>query len=172
MNYHFELCTPGDIKRITELDEAAIAFQKTVSHLHWKPFDNEAINREIVAGRYWKIVESGEIAFLFVVAFHDPGIWGDEETGKAIYLHRFVTNPAFRGRGYVKALVTWALDYARKNGLDFVRLDTWLENTALCDYYRAVGFRNVRERQLTPHPELPPHYWNMWVQLFEMEVDV
>src|SRR3954464_5867746 len=94
--------TAGDIKTIFELYDKAIEYQKLVFHKHWKGFDVSLINKEIEEHRLWKIMVDGTVACIFSVAYSDPLIWGKKDSEPALYIHRIVTNPIFRGQGYVK----------------------------------------------------------------------
>ncbi|HEY0029347.1 MAG TPA: hypothetical protein VGC65_01215 [Bacteroidia bacterium] len=88
----------ADLPDIFKLYDQAITFQKKVSDQHWLPFDPALVKREIEENRQWKIVIGGEIACIFCIAYSDPLIWGDRDKEPSIYLHRIVTNPAFRGK--------------------------------------------------------------------------
>ncbi len=90
--------TTCDLEAIFELYDAAIAHQKAVSPMHWLPFDPKMVEREIAEGRQWKIIVDGHIACVFVTAYSDWAIWGEKDRDPSVYLHRIVTNPAFRGR--------------------------------------------------------------------------
>ncbi|MEO6759006.1 MAG: hypothetical protein ABIO24_06090 [Saprospiraceae bacterium] len=61
--------TPADLETIFQLYDAAIAHQKTVSHLHWLPFERDRVAAEIEEGRQWKILIDGEVAGIFLIAF-------------------------------------------------------------------------------------------------------
>jgi ribosomal protein S18 acetylase RimI-like enzyme len=117
---------PADVERIFELYDQAVEFQKQVFDKHWLAFDGVLVDREIAEGRLWKIIENGKIACIYSVAHEDPIIWGENSGDSAMYIHRIVTNPEFRGRGYVRKITGWAQDHGRANGLRFVRMDTWV----------------------------------------------
>ena len=101
-----------DFEVIFRLYDAAIEFQKTVFDKSWLPFDREMISKEIAEKRHWKILIDGKIACIFSVTFSDVFIWKEKNTDAAIYIHRIVTNPEFRGRKFVPVITDWAIDYA------------------------------------------------------------
>jgi GNAT superfamily N-acetyltransferase len=92
----------------------------------------------------------------------DPGatytaLWvavdGDEVVGSvalrdlgdgAVQLKRMYLRPDRRGHGLGKQLLALALDWARANGMRFVRLDTSERMVAAQRLYEANGFERVR----------------------------
>ncbi len=162
--------TPADLETIFALYDAAIAHQKAVSHLHWLPFDRNLIEMEIEQGRQWKIVIDGQVACIFMIAYSDPDIWGEKDKDDAVYLHRIVTNPAFRGRNFVFIITQWAKEHAKELHKEFLRLDTWSDNLRLKEHYIASGFAFLGEVTPTNLANLPSHYNFISLGLFELEV--
>jgi Acetyltransferases len=166
----FMQSTQKDLEAIFHLYDEAVAFQKTVSNKHWKPFDRELVQTEINEGRQWKILENGEIACIFVIAYSDPFIWGERGHGKAVYIHRIVTNPAFRGGNYVQHIVNWARQHVKETGNTYIRMDTWGDNQRLIEYYTSCGFTFLGVFAPDDISLLPKHYSDITLAFFEMEV--
>ena len=161
--------TPDDFDRIFELYDAAIEFQKKVFDKHWKGFEPGLIEQEINDNRQWKILVDGQIACIFAITFEDPYIWKEKEQGDAIYIHRIVTDPSFRGRNFALHITNWAKEYAKSIGKKKVRMDTWGDNQKLIDYYQQCGFEFLGI--ITPDQKnLPKHYNGITLSLFEIEV--
>lgn len=59
---------------------------------------------------------------------------------------------------------------AWKNKKKFIRIDTWANNEALTVYCQKLGFERVGKRQLPPQSDLPEHYNNIEVNLFEIRL--
>src|SRR5688572_25973957 len=161
--------TFDDIPAIFKLYDEAIAFQKKVSDRHWKGFERSLVEKEINEKRQWKIMEGDQVACIFAIAFNDPLIWREKDKDKAIYLHRIVTNPLFRKKYYVKAIKEWTIDFAKKNGIDFVRMDTWGDNQKLLEYYTNCGFNFLGFTKITDTTGLPAHYEGLSLSLFEIK---
>lgn len=164
-------CAPEDIRAIFDLYDKAVEFQKTKSQKHWQKFDESLIEKEISENRLWKILEGEEIACIFTIAHSDPLIWGnraDEEP--ALYIHRIVTNPMFRGRGYVKTIIQWAKEYGLRLGKKFIRIDTWGDNQKLNDYYLGCGFTFIKTVTPQETNKLPKHYDGISLSLFEIRI--
>ncbi|MBK8561985.1 MAG: GNAT family N-acetyltransferase [Saprospiraceae bacterium] len=161
--------TPADIGLIFGLYDAAIEFQKQVFNKHWKGFDTGLVEREIAENRQWKIMVEGQVACIFAITFEDKSIWKEKDQGDAIYIHRIVTNPEFRGRRFVPVITEWAKEYAKSQGLSFVRMDTWGDNQKLIDYYQSCGFKFLEI--ITPEQVgLPKHYNGITLSLFEIKI--
>jgi|SRR6516165_11439138 RimJ/RimL family protein N-acetyltransferase len=159
----------ADFERILDIYQMGIEYQKSVFHKSWLGFDKELLVREIEEKRHWKITNGEEIACVFSVLFEDPVVWGSEDTTSSIYLHRIVTNPFFRGNHYVLDIVNWAREYGRKNGMKFIRLDTFPDNQKLNQYYLDCGFRFCGLKQFGKAENIPEHYRD-GLSLFEMPV--
>ncbi|HEY8562880.1 MAG TPA: GNAT family N-acetyltransferase [Pyrinomonadaceae bacterium] len=160
----------GDLDEIFRLYEAAIEFQKTKFHRAWLPFDRALIEREIAEKRNWKIVIDQRIACIFSVAFEDPFIWKEKSVDPAIYIHRIVTNPEFRGARFVPKITAWAREYAPRVGKKYIRMDTWGDNRKLIDYYTDCGFEFLGVVAPTPSADLPKHYDGITLGLFEIKL--
>lgn len=167
---HIVNCTSEDFKTVFELYDQAIEYQKTKFDKYWLGFDVALVNKEIEEKRLWKIVVDNQIACIFSVTYSDPLIWKEKDGESALYIHRIVTNPLFRGRGFVTIIVEWAKEFGRNNGKKFIRMDTWGDNQKLIDYYTACGFIFLGLTTPTKTKDLPKHYEGISLSLFEMTV--
>lgn len=163
--------TREDLAVIFELYDAAIAHQKAVSGQHWLPFDPQTVALEIAEGRQWKIMIDGQVACVFLTTFSDAAIWGEKDADPSIYLHRIVTNPAFRGRNFVQKIVDWAKVYAKAAGKKYVRLDTWSDNLKLKELYLRCGFQFLGIEKPADPAALPKHYSTITLSMFEMSIE-
>ena len=89
--------TQDDLDTIYGLFESAIAYQRKNTYPVWKGYDKNALIKDIEEGNQYKITMGKDIAMLFSVCYSDPLIWGERENGNALYLHRIVVNPAYKG---------------------------------------------------------------------------
>jgi len=167
----FSSSTNEDLDEIFRLYDLAVEFQKTKFDKHWLPFDRRMVEAEIAGKRQWKITIDDEIACIFAIAGSDPLIWGERGREPAVYIHRIVTNPQFRGRKFVPKIVEWARVYAASNGKKFIRMDTWGDNQKLIEYYTDCGFDFLGIITPTEIEKLPKHYAGITLSLFEMKID-
>ena len=162
--------TTDDLVTIFELYDAAIVHQKAVSNMHWLPFDIPMVEAEVAQKRQWKIVVEGQVACIFLVAYSDPAIWGEKDADPSIYLHRIVTNPAFRGRNFVAEIVRWASAHGNLLNKKYIRLDTWAGNLRLKEHYMQCGFRFLGNAPPADPAALPSHYSGILLGFYEIEL--
>lgn len=162
--------TYHDITEIFRLYETATEFQKTKYTVHWPKFDLSLIETELCENRQWKITINGEIACIWATTFSDPQIWEEKNSDAAVYIHRIATNPNFRGQNFVGTIITWAKVHARTNHKQFIRLDTIGGNEGLIKHYQKFGFAYLGLFELSNTDQLPSHYHNRPVSLFELEI--
>ncbi len=160
-----------DIPSLYELYDSAIAYQKERSLRHWGKFERSLLEQEIKEGRQWKIMEGNDIACIFMIAYDDPYIWGERNADPAIYIHRIVTNPLFRGRNYMNHIIEWARIHAKIKDKKYIRMDTWGDNPKLNDYYLRCGFRSLGIVTPETTENLPKHYSCISLSLLEIELE-
>lgn len=147
-----------DAEDILELYAAARALQSQKGMVVWPSFDRAFIEVEIQEGRQWKIVVEDQIACNWTISFEDKDIWGERDKADSVFIHRICTNPEWRGRRYIDAIVAWATKYAIESSRKFVRLDTLGNNVRLIEHYTSAGFRFLGIFRLTDTARLPTHY--------------
>ncbi len=162
--------THADIDNIFLLYDEAVAFQKTKFDKHWLDFDRAMVAKEIALKKQWKIMEGDAIGCIFAIAYEDPFIWQERNDDPAIYIHRIVTNPIFRGKQYVKRIITWAKGHALENNKRFIRMDTWGDNEPLIRYYTDCGFTFLGTTTPIASAQLPKHYSAIFLSLFEIDL--
>jgi predicted acetyltransferase len=166
-----ENSTNRDITEIFRLYKAATDFQKTKYIMHWPKFELSLIEKEIEENRQWKITINEQVACIWATTFDDPQIWEEKNIDPAVYIHRIATNPEFRGQNLVSTIIEWAKDHAKENGKHFVRLDTVGENEGLISHYQKFGFNYLGLYNLNNTDQLPAHYHNTPVSLFELKIE-
>lgn len=121
---------------------------------HWQYWKNPPLEKI-------KWVEEGILndEFFFVENTHGQNIgmvrilekdvmyWG-EQTEKAKYIHSLVVQEKFEGRGIGKIILQKIEKDAKKDGCDFLRLDSDSKNPKLCSYYTKQGFVKVGTKVL------------------------
>jgi ribosomal protein S18 acetylase RimI-like enzyme len=166
-----ENSTDQDFDKIIELYDAAIAYQKTKFKRHWEPFDEAMIRTEIREKRQWKIILNGQVACIFATTHSDPYIWKEKNTDPSVYIHRIVTDPAFRGNHFIKHIIAWAKTYCKQQGLEYIRMDTWGDNDELVNYYQQCGFELLGIVSPDQTGKLPKHYSAITLALLEIRVE-
>ena len=157
-----------DIEAIFRLYRIATQYQKIKLAAPWPEFEKKLIEKEISEKRQWKIIMNEQIACVWATTFDDSHIWEERNADPSLYIHRIVTDPDFRGKNLVLEIVNWAKTYAKANNKAFIRMDTVGENTGLINYYTKCGFNFLGLHTLKNTSELPAHYHNAAVSLFEI----
>ena len=168
--YHIVNTSPNDLEMICWMFEEAIAYQKRNKYKGWESYDKDFLENEISKLLQFKIVEDENILCVFSVCFNDPLIWREKDTGTSIYLHRITVNPNFKGQKQFEKVLNWAIEYAFKNNIDTVRMDTWAENTTIIDYYKSYGFQFLENYKTANTKKLPIQHRNLNVALLEYKV--
>lgn len=151
--------------------QAALSYQAERNLPLWSAFPETIILNEISESRHFSgFVSENVLAGFFSIAHADPFIWGDEEQGDAIYIHRMCVNPKFKGHNFAAKVLAWACGYATARKCRFVRMDTWAKTRSLVDYYVRCGFNYIGDKKLSDTSGLPPHYHNQELALFQNEI--
>lgn len=163
--------TPSDMEILRTLWGKAVRFQQEYGYPVWPDFPEGLIFREMDQGMHFKLCSGTRILCYFSISMNDPVIWGERDNNDAIYIHRGVTAPEYRGLGLTRFVFEWARVKAKLLGRKYIRIDTWGSNKHLIDYYVRAGFRLTGYKQMGESPELMEHYRNLNLALFETEVD-
>ena len=168
-NYRIGKTVVGDLETIYQLFEQAITYQKANNYVGWNAYDKDFIQREIQEGLHYKITADGQILAVFSTCLNDEFIWREKETGNAFYLHRVITNPAFKGQRQFEKVLNWAIDYAGQQGRVYIRIDTWLNNPKIIDFYKGYGFQFVEAFTTDDTDKLPVQHRNLSLALLELK---
>jgi ribosomal protein S18 acetylase RimI-like enzyme len=160
--------TKEDLDKIRWLFEQAMDLQGKNGYIVWSGIDETALEKDIENGLQYKIVQGDDILCIFSIQRNDPFIWRDKDRNDALYLHRIVVNPDFKGQRQFEKVLNWAKDFARQNNLKFVRMDTWADNLKIIEYYKSFGFEFVEYHRTSDAPELPVQNRNLNVALLQM----
>jgi ribosomal protein S18 acetylase RimI-like enzyme len=158
-----------DLPFIYELFEYSIQYQEKSNVPVWKHYDKGAIVRDIENGNQYKIIVDGVAAIVFSVAYSDKIIWRERDKEDAIYLHRIVVNPEFKGRKLFGLILDWSINHIKEKGLQYVRMDTWGDNPKIIDYYKTFGFEFIEYFTTPDTEELPVHNRKLKLCLLEFE---
>lgn len=160
----------SDLSLIFGLFDQSIQYQETHGYPTWRNYDKNAIVKDIENKNQYKVVVDSKPAIVFSVCYSDKIIWRELEKGDALYLHRIVVNPAFKGKRLFGIILDWAIGHGKAKGLKSVRMDTWAANSMIIDYYKGFGFSFI-ENYVTPeNADLPVHNRNLALALLEHKI--
>ncbi len=168
--YQIENTSTKDLNFIYTLFEEAIIYIKKHNYIGWTTYDKNFIKQDINKKLQFKITNGNDIMCVFSICYSDVLIWREMEKGDAIYLHRIVVNPKFKGQKQFEKLLNWIVNFAKEKKLKYIRMDTWAENPNIIEYYKSYGFQFL-ENYTTPNtPELPEQHRNLKVALLEIKL--
>lgn len=170
MDYKIANTTEEDLDFVFWLFDEAIKYQRKNNYPVWKGYDKNTLQNEVNELKQYKIVIDDEIAMIFSVIYSDKLLWREKDNDNAIYLHRIVVNPKYKGRKLFGVLLEWAIEHSHQKGARFIRMDTWGDNPNIRAYYQGYGFKFI-ETYTTPDSEqLPVPHRNIFVALLELEL--
>ena len=163
--------TKEDLPMVLHLFQQAMDLQGKNGYKVWSSIDKAGLERDIEKGLQYKIVKGDDTLCIFSIQHNDPFIWREKDKNDAVYLHRIVVNPEFKGQKQFEKVLNWTKGFAKENSLRFVRMDTWADNHKIIDYYKSFGFRFVENYKTGDAPQLPVQNRNLNVALLELELN-
>lgn len=162
--------------KIEEIDElralfaAAIAWQQQRGMPTFTIFPVSFFAQEINKGAVFVARRAGNLVGTVSLYESDDFIW-DNDAAPALYIHRLASLRTTEGRGVGAALIAWSRRRAADLGKQWLRVDCWAENDELCRFYEGQRFSPVRIKNTGQNADLPEHYQNINLRLFQMPVD-
>jgi len=162
--------TKDDLADIFWLFEQAMELQGKNGYKVWDNIDKIGLEKDVENRLQYKILKGNDILCIFSIQHNDPFVWRDRDQNDAIYLHRIVVNPKFKGQKHFEKVLNWAKQFARHNNLKFIRMDTWADNEKIIDYYKSFGFEFIENYRTANASELPIQNRNLNVALLEIKL--
>lgn len=162
--------THEDLDLVYWLFDQAILYQQQHGYPAWRGYEKNALSTEVEQLLQYKVVQNPHVLAIFSVSYSDPATWGEWDTGQALFLHRVITHPQFKGQCIFEKVLNWALQTAKEKRLDYIRIDTWTDNPAIIAFYEGYGFHVVAARVTPDTPELPAQNRNLRVTLMQVAV--
>ena len=104
----------------------------------------EDLLEDIELQELWKLEDKNSIIGLIVLTENEDAEYQDVKwltrNHKNLYIHRLAVDPKFQGKGYAQKLMDFAEKYARENGYNSIRLDTFSENKRNLQFYEQRNY--------------------------------
>ncbi|MBI1767886.1 MAG: GNAT family N-acetyltransferase [Bacteroidetes bacterium] len=166
--FKIENTTAEDLEFIYELFDLSVKYQESKGYPTWKNYDKEALIKDVENKNQYKVMVDSQPGIIFSVRYSDKIIWREMDQEDAIYLHRIVVNPVFKGLKLFGEILSWAIDQAKQKRLKSIRMDTWANNPKIIEYYTGFGFRFIENYTTSNSLELPAHNRNLALTLLEL----
>ena len=119
----------------------------------WRDDELQAarIAADVEAGLFHVAECAGEAAGVVKFQLEELLFWPDAPPTESAFVHRLAVRRRFAGRGISSALLTWAVQEARSQGRQYLRLDCEASRAKLRAVYERFGFRHHSDRQVGPY---------------------
>jgi ribosomal protein S18 acetylase RimI-like enzyme len=138
---------PSDIDTIQGIYDEIAHWLLARGIRQWLPedFSRQRMLASIGRGQLYLARQGETPVGMLTLQWSDLLIWGDA-LPDAGYVHGLAVRRAFAGKDIGGMLLRWAGEMALAEGKDYLRLDCWADNFALCRYYERAGFTFKRFR--------------------------
>lgn len=159
----------SDLGFIYGMFDDAIIYQTKNGFPVWPDYDKEVLKNDIKNKNQFKILINNSIACIFSICYHDKVVWREKDQQDAIYLHRIVVNPKFKGQKLFGKVLEWGKNKSKEMNLKFIRMDTWADNPTIIKYYESFGFKTVGFYTTPDSEELPIQQRNNEIILLQYD---
>lgn len=160
---------PNDLDAVMSLLHEARKWQRRRGVDEWRAFDPNRVAADIAEGRVFVARSGAAVLGTVTLLESDALVWGTDPR-RAIYVHKLASSRRADGRGVGAIMLQWVQGFARRGGMDCVRLDTWDENPRMREYYERQGFRHVRDEFFPQDSPLPDDYRGTSKSLYQLDL--
>lgn len=132
---------PDDLAEVLAVLEEVRTWMINRSVNTWRPiaFWRDLIEQKIARQVVYIALLGGQVVGTITLDGEAGELWDTAPT-PAGYLAHFAIRRALAGTGIGKQMLRYMEAEARHAGREYLRLDCWAENKALCAYYEQAGF--------------------------------
>lgn len=156
------IATKDDVQAIADSYNEVIAYEKAnnVCYTNWKlgVYPTIAVPKARVSSNTMFVLEDNHeiCASMTLDNNQDPGYkdinWQYEATpDKTLIIHTLCVRPSKSGKGYGRAMVEFAKQYAKEKGCSVIRLDTSIRNEPAKKLYEKCGFTVTGTKTILLH---------------------
>jgi protein-tyrosine phosphatase len=155
--------TEQDIQAVVRLRDDAARWLVDRGVEQWTPGEPVSHFEQRVALESTRLLRSEqELIGTVTILWSDPETWGSPgDDGRAGYIHGFIVDRRFLGKGVGQPLLAWAEGHITAAGRQYARLDCVRTNQRLRGYYEQAGYHNVG------YKDFPDIDWAREVALYE-----
>jgi ribosomal protein S18 acetylase RimI-like enzyme len=119
----------------------------------------EDLLEDIELQELWKLEDKNSVIGLIVLTENEDAEYQDvnwlTKNHKNLYIHRLAVDPEFQGKGYAQKLMDFAEKYAKENGYNSIRLDTFSENKRNLKFYEQRNYVKLESIYFPNQSEFP-----------------
>lgn len=141
MNIKIEIAKENDIETIHDLIVKRCKWFDENNIKQWdmsyaKRYDKDYFKNQINTNLMYIAKYDETIAGCMLLKNKDEDYWQDDEP--SYYIHHLATDILYKGIG--KSLINFAINKARNDNKEYLRLDCFKSNIKLNNYYKNLGF--------------------------------
>lgn len=141
MDIKIEIAKEKDIETIHDLIVKRCKWFDENSIKQWdmsyaKRYDKDYFKNQINTNLMYVAKYDETIAGCMLLKNKDEDFWQDDEP--SYYIHHLATDILYKGIG--KSLINFAINKARNDNKEYLRLDCFKSNIKLNNYYKNLGF--------------------------------
>ena len=119
----------------------------------------EVLLEDIALQQIWKLEDGNSIVGLIVLTEIEDDEYQHVKwlTKKQhhLYIHRLAVDPKFQGKGYAQKLMDFSEKYAKENGYNSIRLDTFSQNKRNQKFYEQRNYIKLESIYFPNQSEFP-----------------
>lgn len=144
--------TKIDIIKIMEIITAIVREMKSYNNTQWDETYPQVINfsKDIEEGNLYVDELENEIRGFVCLNYIEPIEYNYidwQSSEKAMIMHRMAVNPNFRNQGVGISLLKFSEELALKNGVSYLKTDTYSINDKMNSLFKKFGFKLVGEME-------------------------
>jgi GNAT superfamily N-acetyltransferase len=142
--------TLDDLSTVSEiLSEAALWLdRKNMALWQQEHISSSAIHQDIEHGLFYIAMCEGVAAGVVKFQTEDLVFWPDINQADSAFLHRLAVRRRFAGGSVSTQIFQWAIEYSKKIGKHFLRLDCVADRPRLRSIYEKFGFQHHSDLQV------------------------
>ncbi|MBN2853353.1 MAG: GNAT family N-acetyltransferase [Clostridia bacterium] len=152
------LANMNEIEQIMKIKDEAVALMNGEGNFQWDEHypSRESFIRFIERNELY-VYASGEIAVAMIVITKEQDPWYESASWSVkdnyIVLHRLAVIKEYHHKGLAVKLLEFSIDFAKKNGVDIIKADTYSRNRRMPNLFRKMGFEYVGEIYFNQMPD-------------------
>jgi GNAT superfamily N-acetyltransferase len=142
--------TLDDLSTVSEILSEAAAWLDRQNMTLWQQehISLSVIQQDIELGLFYIAFCEGVAAGVVILQTEDLVFWPDIIQSDSAFLHRLAVRRSFAGGSISTQIFQWAIEYSRKLGKHFLRLDCVADRPRLRSIYENFGFKHHSDRQV------------------------
>lgn len=123
--------------------------------VNWERYTKEKVERLVMSNDMFILTKGVETVGTVKISNTTPSFFSEEDMekwenpgAKAFYFTVLAVSPKYQGCGYGTILLNYTENYAKSQGISYLRMTMFSDNLPLTNYYLRRGFTFRQKRQV------------------------